>query len=100
MDRRIIVPMVGITCGAGDPCSPPLLLAPSWGLNQSIRPSPNSSPGHLDREAAQRNGSFVLPAVKWVAVNRLQLYAGALTFLRVLPANREKKESRRADSNR
>jgi hypothetical protein len=69
-------------------------------MKESIRPSPNSSPGHLDREAAQQNGSFVLPAVKRVAVNRLQLYAGTLTFLCVLPANREKNESRRADSNR
>src|SRR5215207_3299951 len=82
--------MVSVTCGAGGPCSPPLALAVSWGFNQSIRPCPISSRGHPDREAAQRNGSLVLPAVKRVVVNRLQLYAGALTLLRVLPANSDK----------
>ena len=80
--------MVSVTCGAGGPCSSPLALAVSRGFNQSIRPCPISSPGHPDREAAQRNGSFVLPTVERVAVNRLRLYAGTLTWFNVLPANR------------
>jgi len=80
--------MVSVTCGAGGPCSSPLALAVSRGFNQSIRPCAISSPGHPDREAAQRNGSFVLPTVEQVAVNRLRLYAGTLTWFNVLPANR------------
>src|SRR5215210_1457447 len=92
--------MVSVTCGAGGPCSPPLALAVSWGFNQSIRPCPISSPGHPDRDAVQRNGSFVLPAVERVAVNRLRLYAGTLIWSTFYLQIATLLESRRVDSNR
>jgi hypothetical protein len=40
------------------------------------------------------------PWVKRVAVNRTRRKAGAIMLLCIFPANRNKKESRRADSNR
>jgi hypothetical protein len=40
------------------------------------------------------------PSINWVAVNRSRCRAGGYCMLCVLPANRDKTKSRRADSNR